>query len=203
MSMKMKTGIIVVGLLVVVGLFNYVIKMDPTQLAARGVGRDAHSHGDEHAGAEEGKPGEEDLRTPIGPEGAPVLIQVIAAETSELEMPLRPMMSSIAADYPEYVRVEFPAPNTDEFKELNKVTHGSAGLLINGEMIKEIPEARLGFVTFQGSPALEDWTEQDVRLAIEHELEKAGIEFTPRAQHAHSGAEGPAGEADAHAGHSH
>jgi len=205
MSTKMKTVLIVVGLLVAVGLANkYVINMDPAQLAARGVGKDAHSHGDEHEGVEEGKPGEEDLRQPMGPEGAPVLIQVLATGMTELEMPLRPMMSSLSGAYPQFVRIEFPAPGTDEYTEAVKKAGGvETGLLVNGEMIKEIPEAKLGFITFQGSPTFDEWTEQDLRLAVEHELEKAGIEFTPTVEHAHQAEGGGGGEADAHVGHDH
>lgn len=185
MSKRTKTILIVVGLLAAVGLFNYLIQMDPTQLAARGVGRDAHSHGDEQDD-HEGQPGEVDLRQPIGPEEAPVVIQVLAASPGEIEMPLRPMMSAIVADYPGLLRIEFPAPDSDEFTEAVKQAGGvPMGLLINGEMIKEIPEAKLGFVTFQGSPAFEEWSELDVRLAVEHELEEAGVEFTPKVEHGH------------------
>ncbi len=203
MSMKMKTVLIVVGLLVIVALFNrFIIRMDPTQLAARGVGKDAHSHGDE--AVEEGKPGEVDLRQPMGPEGAPVLIQVLATGMTELEMPLRPMMSSLSGVYPQFVRIEFPAPASEEFKKLVEQAQGmTTGLMINGEMIKEIPEAKLGFITFQGTPTFDEWTEQDLRLAVEHELEKAGIEFTPQVEHADPAADPHAGEADPHAGHSH
>ena len=193
------------GLLVAVGLANkYIIKMDPTQLAARGVGKDAHSHGDEHEGVEEGKPGEEDLRTPMGPEGAPVLIQVLAADITQLETPLRPMMSSLSGAYPQFVRIEFPGPESEEFKKLVEQAQGmTTGLLINGEMIKEVPEAKLGFITFQGSPTFEEWTEQDLRLAVEHELEKAGVEFTSTLEQGHQAEGGGGGEADAHAGHDH
>lgn len=203
MSMKVKTAVIVVGLLAAVGLFNYAIKMDPNQLAERGVGHDAHSHGDEHAD-EEGKPGPEDLMQPIGPEDAPVLIQVLVGDTNELEMPLRPMMTRVAAGYPNLVRVEFIDPKSEEYKQLREKTGGAVtGLLINGEMVKEIPEAKLGFVTFQGSPTFEEWSEEDVHLAVEHELEQKGIEFTPQVEHDHPGAGAQMGHEHSHEGHDH
>jgi len=202
--MKVKTLLIVVGLLAAVSLANkYIIKMDPEQLVERGVGKDAHSHGHDH-GDEEGKPGEEDLRQPLGPEGAPVLVQVLATGITELEMPLRPMMTALSQTYPDHVRIEFPATDSEEFKKLVEQAHGMpTGLIINGEMIKEVPEAKLGFVTFQGTPTMEDWTEQDLRLVVEHELEKAGVEFTPTVQHAHEAAGGGGGEGHSHAGHNH
>jgi|GEM_PF-6698861 hypothetical protein len=201
MSMKVKTILIVIGLLVAIAGFNYFINMDPTQLAARGVGRE-HSHGEEEAESSDGKPGEVDLRQPMGEQGAPVTIHVLTQDVADLEFPLRPIMSAIATDYAGLVYIDFPTPEAEGYDEFLKQTKGiQSGLLINGEIIKEIPEANLGFVTFQGSPAYEDWSETDVRLAVEHELEKAGVEFTSKVNHVHPLV--PPDAQDEHAGHSH
>lgn len=206
MSKKAKTALIVIGLLVVVAGFNYVIKMDPTQLAERGVGADPHSHGHEHE--EEAGPTPEDMMMPIGPEDAPVKVTVLWADPADLEQAFRPMLSSVAASYEGNVRVEFVDPKSDEYQEL---VEGAAsgirtGLLINGEMIKEVPEADLGMLAFSGSPLMEQWGEKDVRLAVEHELEAAGVAFEPQVEHDHGGPMG-AGHTGhdhgAHAGHTH
>jgi hypothetical protein len=206
MSTKVKTILIVVVLLVGIAGFNYFIKMDPTQLAARGVGKDPHAH--DHAHDEEGDHETpeitvEDLTMPIGPEDAPVKIEVLWQNRGELEQALRPMLSSIASAYGGHVRVEFIDPASEEYKRLvEEVSEGMpSGLLINGEMIKDIPEADLGFVAFSGSPSFQEWTAHDLQLAIEHELEKNGIEFEPQVEHDHSGQAGHGH--GSHAGHGH
>jgi len=202
MSKKAKTAIIVVGLLVGIGLFNYVIKMDPTQLAARGVGQEAHSHDQDEE--EEAGPSLEDMLTPLGPEDAPVQIKALWTNPSDIEQILRPMLSSVAASYDNKVRVDFIDPDSEEYKRLvENVTGGvGAGLVINGEMIKQVPEADLGMLAFAGSPSMGEWGERDVRLAVEHELEKAGVEFEPQVEHMHS-TPPPSPGGDEHAGHGH
>jgi hypothetical protein len=205
MSKKAKTALIVVALLVGIGAFNYIIKMDPTQLAARGVGKDPHSHGDDDHDQEheEGAPTFEDMLKPIGPESAAVTIKVLWNDPQEIEGVLRPMLSSVAASYEGHVRVEFIDPGSDEHEQIKEEVTGGigVGLLINGEMIKEIPEADLGILAFAGSTTFEEWSEKDLRLAVEHELEDRGIEFEPTVQHDHGGAHGHA--PDPHAGHDH
>lgn len=204
MSTKMKTVIVVVVLLVGIGVFNYIIKMDPTQLAARGVGKDPHSHGEEEEHEHEGPAATlDELTRPIGPEDAPVTITALWTDQQELERILRPMLTEVATGYDDHVRVEFVAPGSDEEKRIaEEVTGGiTSGLLINGEMIKEVPEADLGVLAFSGSPTFEEWSVRDLRLAVEHELEAAGVEFEPQVEHDHGP---PAGSAhDPHAGHSH
>lgn len=201
MSTKMKTVLIVVVLLVGIGVINYVAQMDPTQLAERGVGRDPHSHGHDHEGEEEPPMAPEDLYRPFGPEDAEVTITVLTRDEVELRNVLRPMLAEMASDYEGHVRVEFIEKDTEEYDRLvNEAAAGTpAGLLINGEMVKQVPEAPFGVVTFAGSPAFDDWTSHDVRLAVEHELEAKGVEFTPQAEHDHS----ETGGAHSHEGHAH
>lgn len=188
----MKTVLIVVALLVGIGVFNYIIQMDPTQLAARGVGKDPHDHGDDHDHdhdhAEDMEQQSQQLAEPLGPEGAAVTIKVLWRHEGELETPLRPMMEQIASEYEGHVRVEFPEPQSEEQQRLvENVTSGvSSGLVINGEMIKEVPEAPLGVLAFSGSSSFEEWGIDDLRLVIEHELEAAGVEFEPKVEHDHS-----------------
>jgi hypothetical protein len=196
MSKKMKTILIVVALLAGIGVFNYVMQMDPTQLAARGVGQDPHSHDDEsndheHEGQPEG-PTIEDLQEPIGPEDAPVDITVLWEDRLELERMLRPMLGAIASSYEDKVRVEFVGREDEEYARLVEEATSGVGtaLLINGEMIKEVPEADLGMLAFSGPPSLAPWGEKEVRLAVEHELEDAGVEFEAHVEHDHGDQEG-------------
>ena len=205
MGTKMKTVLVVVALLVGIGAFNYIIKMDPTQLAARGVGKDPHSHDKDHE--DEEKPGttREDLMRPIGPEGAAVTITVLWSDQVELEGIIRPMLTEVAGSYKDNVRVEFLDPASDEYKKVvTEVTNGApVGLLINGEMIKEVPEAPLGMLAFSGSPSFEEWGQGEVHLAVEHELDTAGVEFEPHAEHDHSLAPGHIESSPSHEGHDH
>ncbi|MFO8081647.1 MAG: hypothetical protein R6V07_15270 [Armatimonadota bacterium] len=205
MSKKMKTGLVVVALLVGIGAFNYIINMDPTQLAARGVGKDAHSHGDDDHDHEneEGAPTFEDMLKPIGPEDAAVTIEVLWGDPQEVQGVLRPMLTGVASSYPDHVRVEFVDPDSERHQQITEeITEGiGVGLLINGEMIKQIPEADLGVLAFAGSPTFEEWSEKDLRLAVEHELEDRGIDFEPTVEHDHRAAPGQA--PDPHAGHDH
>ncbi|MFW5867111.1 MAG: hypothetical protein ACOCX2_04800 [Armatimonadota bacterium] len=204
MSKKTKTALIVVALLVGIAGFNYIIQMDPTQLAARGVGQEPHSH-DEHEHEGEGAaPTLEEMQEPVGPEDAPVRIQVLWNDPQELQGLIRPMLSAVATSYDDRVRVEFVEPQSDEFQTLVEEKTGgvTSGLLINGEMIKKVPEADLGMLAFTGSPAMQDWGEPELRLAIEHELEAAGVPFEAQVEHDHSHA-APSPAADPHAGHDH
>jgi hypothetical protein len=211
MSKKMKTILIVVALLAAIGVFNWVMQMDPTQLAARGVGQDPHSHGeDEHAHDDQpARPTLEELQEPVGPADAPVTIVSIWNDQQELELALRPMLSSIAGSYDGKVRVEFVGPGSENYEETVEQAGGvRIGLLINGEMIKEIPEADLGMLAFSGSPTLSEWGEPEIRLAIEHELENKGIEFEAHVEHDHSHEQQgrpmpPRPPAGSHAGHGH
>ncbi|MGI5817799.1 MAG: hypothetical protein ACOX9R_06845 [Armatimonadota bacterium] len=203
MSKKTITALIVVALLVGIGVFNYAIKMDPTQLAARGVGQDAHSHSDDDGDDHEHDqaPTIEDMLEPLGPEGAAVTIEVLWQDPQDLEGTLRPMLTSVASHYAGHVRVEFFDPATDEYAQtVQDVAAGvPVGLLINGEMIKQVPEAPLGMLAFAGTPTFEEWSMHDLLLVVEHELEAKGIAFEPQVEHDHSH-DHPAHD---HAGHSH
>ncbi len=216
MSTKWKTVLIIVSLLAIIGLFNkYVLKMDPSQLAARGVGKDPHAqqHEEEDPGEQaraiaEQMEKQKQIVKPIGPEDAEVTITVLWRDMSDLEKALRPMMEHVASTYEGHVRVEFPDPKSDEYRRLvTDVTKGvGSGLVINGEMIKEVPDAPLGMIAFSGSPTFEEWGVDEVRLAVEHELMEAGVEFTPKQEHDHSAPSGPAQSpraGDSHAGHGH
>jgi hypothetical protein len=145
------------------------------------------------------------MTTALGPEDAPVQVKVLWNNPADVEGIFRPMMNSVAASYEENLRVEFVEPESDEYTRLVEEVGVRVGLLINGEMIKEIPEADLGMLAFVGSPQMGEWGEREVRLAIEHELEAAGVEFEPQVQHDHShAAPGPASSpADGHEGHAH
>lgn len=181
MSKKAITAVVVVALLAGIAGFNYVMQRDPAQLAARGVGQGGHSHDHGHDHEHEDMPTAEQLLEPIGPEDAPVTIEVLSFDLGEIEQLLRPMMGHIASTYGDRVRVKFHDPGTDEYARLlEEVTSGvGAGLVINGEMVKQVPEADLGLLAFVGSPAMDDWGEREVRLAIEHELRVRGIDSEP------------------------
>lgn len=212
MGTKTKTILIVVALLVVIAGFNYIIQMDPTQLAARGVGKDPHDHGHDHEHEDGEAPTSlEELMKPVGPADAEVKIEVLWQDRAELEGMLRPMLSDIAKTYKDHVRVEFIEPGSDEFtRVVEEVTEGvGVGLLINGEMIKEVPEAPLGMLAFSGSLSFEEWSPHDLILVVEHELEAAGVDFEPQVEHDHDHDHGhamppaPGAMGGSHAGHGH
>jgi hypothetical protein len=189
MSPQVKTAIIVVVALVALGGFNYLIRMDPTQLAARGVGKDPHAHGDEHEPQEqEQQQRQQDPTKPMGPKHAPVLIQACYVEECIVHDELRPILKDVAQDYAGLVRVEFLKATEPENREIidQAAERLADGLIINGEVTKETPGTPFGMSSFRGLASLEEWSTHDLRLAIEHELKQKGVEFT-----SHVGEEAP------------
>ncbi len=182
MSTKIKTVIVVVIALVAIAGYNYVINMDPSQLAARGVGKDPHAHdqeqdneGEEHE-AQQAR--DTDPTEPIGPEDAPVQITVVWTMRSLMATEYRPLLQDMATkDYPGLVHVEFvEASNRERLQELG-ITDITQGIAINGKSVIELPGTAFGFTTFQGSPGLGDWDPRELAMAIEQELRNQGIEF--------------------------
>ncbi|NLO04599.1 MAG: hypothetical protein GX131_02090 [candidate division WS1 bacterium] len=178
MSNKTKTALIVVGLLVAVAGFNYLFQMDPTHLAQRGVGRDPH--GDDSSDDPELPTMMSELTAPIGPENADVTLTALYTARGDVEEVLRPMLTAISQQYGEHVRVEFLDTGTEEGqKVVQDVTGGyRSGVLVNGEMIKRVPDAPLGMITFGNVPRFEEWSIQDLRMAIDWELKQKGIVCT-------------------------
>lgn len=193
---KAKVAIVIVGMLVLLALANYAFHMDPTQLAARGVGNDAHDQGgaDEHV--------EEAIVeiTPLGPTGAPVTIEVFYADEASCREAFLPIMSEMNATYGDDVRVDFSDLTDVEVNERARqmTLKGMPGLTINGESIVNVPGAgAFDAVVFNGSPQDRSWNPGMLHKAIQSELTARGIEF-----------EEPAGQVvappgDAHAGHGH
>lgn len=181
MSLRAKTAIIVIVALIAIAGFNYLIRIDPTQLAARGVGKDPHAHGraHEHEEHEQHQP-QEDPSRPIGPEDAPILIQACYMERGMLMEELRPMLKDVAQDYAGLVRVEFVDTTKPESREMiEQVAKGMInGLIINGEVTKATPGTAFGMSSFRGLASFDDWSVAELRLAIEHELAQKGVEFT-------------------------
>ncbi len=183
MSKRTITVIVVVVLLAGIGGFNYLIKMDPTQLAARGVGKDAHAHHHDHDADGEAQVPKEVLSEPLGPEGAEVLIQVTYQDPHTLEV-VREWLTAVVTEYKPHVRVEFLDPSDAEDRKIMDAAseHLQDGLIINGDVVKEVPGTAFGMVAFTGEPELEHWDDGDLRLAVEHELRQKGVEFTPHVQ---------------------
>ncbi|MGC9317488.1 MAG: hypothetical protein ACP5KN_05560 [Armatimonadota bacterium] len=180
MSLRAKTAIIVVVALIAIGGFNYVIHMDPTHLAARGVGKDPHSHGDHDQEQPQQQAPQEDLTRPMGPKDAPILIQACYTQEGLVHDEFRPILKEIVADYKGLVRVEFLDARTPENRELiDRAAEGMLdGLIINGEVVKETPGTAFGMANFQGLASFNEWSVDELRRAIEHELKQKGIEFT-------------------------
>ncbi len=187
MSTKLITAIVVVALLGSVAAFNYFIGMDPVQLAARGVGSGGgcghDACGDDHD--EDCSEPEmtldeyvEGITVPIGSEDAEVLVQKLFDDPELLEDMFIPMFTAIEREYPGHVRFEFIPFYTDEAKQLTETITGGrdVGLIINDEMIKMVPDAPLGMLSFGGSPVFEEWSERDLRMAIEWELKQVGVD---------------------------
>ena len=197
MSRQVITALVVIVLLAAIGVINYMSNMDPTQLAARGVGRDPHSHGDHEHEEEPPAPTEEALVEPIGPEDAPVKIIVCYQSVGYVRDEYRRIAEGVASDYGDLLRIEFMDSMKPENRELiNAISENlHNGLIINGEVVKQIPGSTFGMVSFSGSPQFEEWSVHELRMAIEHDLKQKGVEFTSHVD--------DAPPPPAHAGHTH
>lgn len=178
---KGKYAIAVIALIALVGVFNYAINMDPTQLAARGVGRDPHAHDHDEGEAEEQ---EEPAEPPdlIGPEDAPVKLEVFYEDDNQCMVGFAPLMTKLGEQYAPHLRVEFkPTQLPDNQRRSDELGLGCAsGLAMNGEVVKNVPDLKpFGLVAFRGPPGMKDYDENLLRKAIEHELEIKGVDFTP------------------------
>lgn len=205
MSRQIITTIVVIVLLAGIAVVNYVRQMDPTHLAARGVGQGGHHHDEERKPEDEPPPvsrSEEDYLAPIGPEGAPVKIQVVYSDINTVQGEMRPLMEQTAGLYAPHVRVEFLDATKAENRPIIDAVADSLyyGLIINGAVTKEVPTAAFGMVTFSGSPQYEEWSVPELFAAIERDLEKQGVQFE---SHRDDQPTAPAHEHDEHEGHSH
>lgn len=173
---RVKVAIVFVAVLGLLALANYTFKMDPTQLAARGVGREAHQHNDEDQHDEEPVA----AITPLGPEGAPVTIEVFYAGEASCQETFWPIMSEINTTYRDNVRINFSdLMDADVNKRAREMTlHATPGLTINGKTIVKVPGAgSFDTVVFTGSPEDRSWNPDTLHKAIEAELTARGIEF--------------------------
>ncbi len=181
MNRQIITALVIIALLAVVGVLHYMAQMDPVQLAERGVGRDAHDHGDHD---DEGPPplsrDDADYVLPIGPENAPVEILVCYDNVQLVRDEYRELMEQMGRDYSPHLRVEFVDSSDEANREMiDAISEGfTIGLIINGEVVKHVPEAAFGMVAFSGSPMLEEWSVPELKMAIEHDLRTKGVEFT-------------------------
>lgn len=185
MSRQIITALVVIALLATIAVINYMTNMDPTQLAARGVGRPVHSH--DHNGDHDEEPPpartDDDYVEPLGPGDAPVKIIVCYQNIGYVREEYRTIAEGIASDYGDLVRIEFMDSTTPENREFIDTVSDRLhnGLIINGEVVKQVPGSAFGVVSFSGSTQFEEWSVPELRMAIEHDLEKQGIEFTSRA----------------------
>jgi hypothetical protein len=179
MSRRVITALVVIALLAAIGVINYMTNMDPTQLAARGVGRDPHSHGDEPEEEPPMSREDADFVAPIGPEDAPVKIIVCYQSIGYVRDEYRRIAEGVASDYGELLRIEFMDSTKPENREFigNISSNLRNGLIIDGEVVKQVPGSAFGMVSFSGSPQFEEWSVAELRMAIEHDLTEKGIEF--------------------------
>ncbi len=194
-----KGAIAVIGLLALLAIANYAFNMDPTQLAARGVGKDPHAHNDQDT-AEADKPPVSDEIVPLGPEGAPITIEVFYDGPGSYAEVFGPVMTTMQAQYADHVRVEFSDLTDPEInaRAVKLPLRGSQGLSFNGEVIKSVPgEGNFDTVAFVGQPMDRHWNEGALQHAIEYELTTQGIEFEASAPPP------PGAGGDEHAGHDH
>ena len=193
---KIKVALVLVGLLALLALANYAFNMDPTQLAARGVGKGAHDH--EHEGEHAEEAPAIAIR-PLGAEGAPVSIDVFYAGEDVCREKFWPIMSEMNATYGDNVRIDFSDLTDPEVSERARKTalRGAPGLTIDGEVIVNVPGGgSFGKVVFSGSPEDLSWNPDMLHKAIQAKLTALGIHFDPPAPQTPP-------QADAHAGHSH
>ena len=177
---KTKVAIAVIAILAVLAVANYAFRMDPTQLAARGVGRDPHSHDQVHEQAEESQnlaPLE-----PLGPQGAPVRIEVFYPRAEIYHTDYEPLIQAIYEDYQPHLRIE-PRDLSDPavHKEAMELPlKGAPGLSVNGEVITQVEGAGVdGIVALRGGPGDRSWSPGMLRKVIEQDLKAKGVQFTP------------------------
>jgi hypothetical protein len=181
---KTRYALAVIVLIGLVAIFNYAINMDPTQLAARGVGHDPHDHGheDEHEHEEHA----EAAKPPdfIGPQDAPVSLEVFYETDNECMTEFEPLMAKISERYAPHVRIEFkPTSVAENMERTHELRLGCrSGIAINGEVAKKIPGVGpFDVVSFQGPPGQKDYDETMLYRAIEYEMKQKGVEFEPSA----------------------
>ena len=190
---RAKIAAVIVVLLGVLAAVNYAFKMDPVQLAARGVGRDAHDHGGEDEATHEA---ESAVFEPVGPEDAEVVIEVFYRESVGSGEMMWTAVTGAASPYEPHVRVEAcrleDEENARRARELP--LQGGQGLAVNGKAIVEVPGlGSFGMVALLGGPQDRNWNEPVLRRVIEHELTSKGVSFTAA----------PAGEGPTAHGHEH
>ena len=187
MNRQLITAILVIAALGAIGVLNYMRQMDPVQLAARGVGKPAHSH--EHKEDHEPPPlarADEEFVVPIGPEDAPVKLTVCYAHVGIVKDQYRGIAEEIAASYPDKVRIEFRnSEDADIRKILDRFSPDLANcVLIDGELVRQVPNSPFGAVAFAGAPQFEDWSVEELKGAVEYALKEKGVPFTPHAHEA-------------------
>lgn len=117
---------------------------------------------------------------PIGPEDAPVRIQVFVSSGNHCHNTTTEVISKLPEDaaYKGKVRVEFlDTSNPDVKKKAGEAKIGcDAGLLVNGKSAMKIPgHGEAGLVVFTGPVNEKNYKEADLRAAIDQILkEKAG-----------------------------
>lgn len=175
---KVKIAAVAVGLLVLVAIANYAFRMDPVQLAARGVGGDSHDRADTEEEAGEAVP---ERIGALGAEGAAVVIEVFYSADAIYHESLEEIMVRVVGAYQPHVRVEPRSLEDEEASARSRELplRGQQGLVVNGKVIHEVPGAgSFGMVVLTGTPEDLKWNEHILRKIIEHELRSKGIEFT-------------------------
>ena len=193
---KWKIAIAIISLLALLAIANYGFNMDPVQLAARGVGRSAHDHHHDHDKQAEEPP--KPIR-PIGPEDAPVVIEVFYSNPEMYHGNFEEVINNTASRFEGVVRIEPRDLTEHEARErcLKLPLRGHPGLAINGEVIVDAPGVGdFGLVNFTGSPFDRRWNEQMLHQVIEYELKRKNVDFTPPPAL-------PQGEPGAQDGHEH
>lgn len=202
---RWKIAAAVVTLAALIAIVNYAFNMDPSQLAARGIGRDAHDHGEEEPeeAASTASSGQYD---PIGPQDAPVLIEVFEFRNEATCATTWQAVSRVAQAYQPHVRVELRNLEDEAISKRAKQLplRGGRGLAVNGKVIMDVPEAGgFGMVVLLGGPYDLKWNEPILHKVIEHELKSKGVAFTPPPLEAPAAAEEHAHTHDHEHDHSH
>jgi len=179
---KVKIAGVIVGLLALLAIANYAFRMDPTQLAARGVGRDHHHHGEEDAEENHEHEAAAHAIHPMGPEGAAVTVEVFYSGQDRYREYFEAIMERIVADYAPHLRVE-PRDLTTE-QGLARCRQlplgGGQGLAVDGKVIYQFEGlGSTGMVAFTGTTADRSWHELMLRRVIEHLLDSKGVQFEP------------------------
>lgn len=182
MSNRARTGIIVVALLAVMATVNYFGGEAPWE---NGSGTESEAHAVDSATADvpaEAMPGEyEELipaLDPIGPEDAPVMLEVFYEEVNDCHGGISDSASELAIRYTPHLRLKLLPWNAEGTEERADELDAHCLVAIALSTREDDGSWGPGEVLFISPPDIGEWTWGDVEGHIVTRLNEAGIEIS-------------------------